>query len=272
MAFKNNKEYKAEKRRWNSSALRQRSPAGYQRFLQKEDAWKAAKRNSKNNNNNNKSNNNSSSAPANRSSGKYDDIRAAQGEDRNAGQEMANQLKNLEAQVGGISPEVQAQLDALTLANSSLNQQLSDQRGGWESQLSSLNQQLRDQQTGFQSQLQQTAADYQSRLDAQTQESAAAMQRIETMMLQQQQQAAQAQQLLQSQLQSTQAALQTQQRMSANLANAYVPQAEASAQSVAYGDARTQGRRQADNSLSDLSIVNGVGTGSTSLTGLQLAG
>ena len=91
------------------------------------------------------------------------------------------------------------------------------------------------------------------------------------MLLFQQQQASATQELLSSQLASTQAALQNQQRLSANLSNAYVPQAESSAQTVAYGDARQQKRRVTNNSLSDLSIVSGVG-GANGLSGLQLAG
>lgn len=183
------------------------------------------------------------SSSAVRDSGEYKEILAAQEEDRKAGEEMAEKLKELEAQVGGISPEVQSQLDSLTLANTNLTDQLTA-----------------------------SATQYQQQLDAAAAQSAAAMQRMEMMMLQQQQQAAQTQNLLQSQLASTQSALQSQQRMSANLATAYVPQAEASAQSVTYGDARTQRRRQVDNSLSDLSIVSGVGTGTSNLAGLQLAG
>ena len=57
---------------------------------------------------------------ADRGSGEYDDIVAAQGEDQAAGNQAANDLKNADVNIGGISPEVQAQLDALTLANSIL--------------------------------------------------------------------------------------------------------------------------------------------------------
>ena len=153
----------------------------------------------------------------------------------------------------GISRELQQQLDALTLSNSNLNNQLNQTTAN------------------YQSQLQASSNAYQEQLDRAAADSAAAMQRMEQMMLQQQQQAQATQQLLQSQLTSTQNALQNQQRMSANLANAYVPQAEASAQTVTYGDQRQQNRRQRDNSLSDLSIVSGVGSNNAT-AGLQLAG
>ena len=93
------------------------------------------------------------------------------------------------------------------------------------------------------------------------------------MMLSQQQQAANTQQLLESQLSSANTALTEQKRVSANLANAYVPQAEASADTFVYGDSREQKRKQRNNQLSDLSIVTGVGNaGNAGLAGLQLAG
>ena len=76
--------------------------------------------------------------------------------------------------------------------------------------------------------------------------------------------------MLTTQLTSTQEALQNQQRMSANLANAYVPQAEESAMNAIYGDQRSGTRKQTSNSLNDLSIVSGVG-GNNSLSGLQIA-
>ena len=40
MSFKNKKEYKREKQKWNSSALRQRSPAGYKTFKSNESTFK----------------------------------------------------------------------------------------------------------------------------------------------------------------------------------------------------------------------------------------
>ena len=189
----------------------------------------------------NNNNSNGGNSDPTRDTGEYDDILGAQAEDQAAGQSMAEQLAELQAQVGGISPEVQAQLDSLTLANTNLSEQLSA-----------------------------SATQYQQQLDAAAAQNAEAMQRMEMMMLQQQQQAASTQQLLQSQLASTQSALQSQQRMSANLSKAYVPAAEQSAQSASYGDQRTTTRRKESNSLNDLSIVTGVGS-SNSLSGLTLA-
>ena len=78
--------------------------------------------------------------------------------------------------------------------------------------------------------------------------------------------------MLQGQINSTQVALENQRRLTTNLSNAFVPQSEQSAQTVAYGDQRqNQNRNTTNNSLSDLSIVTGVGN-NKSLAGLQLAG
>ena len=178
---------------------------------------------------------------ADRSSGEYDDIRAAQGEDQAAGQQAAAGFRNAEANVGGISPEVQAQLDALTLSNMNLTSSLNGQADFWAGRIDEMGQANND-----------------------------ALARMEGLMLQQQESAASAQELLRSQLETTQSALLKQQQRSANLARAYVPAPEQSALNAAYGDLRTSTRRRTNNSLNDLSIVTGIG-GSNSLSGLTLA-
>lgn len=275
-SWKSKKDMKRADKAWKNSAKRQRQPAAAARHDARVQAYRDQLKTNKNSKKRN--NNKRRSAPVNnkapRDTGKYEDIRRAQAEDRKAGQKMAEQIKNMQARTGGISPEVQKQLDNLTLANNTLTNQVNTQAAAAaESAAAS-----EANQTAWQTQLNNTVTDYQGRLDDQAQASADAMARMEQMMMQQQRQAAQAQALLQSQLLSTQNALSTQQRMSANLANAYVPQAEQSAQTVAYGDSRRRfGRRARDNSLSDLSIVSGVGGGtpslaSSALTGLQIAG
>ena len=71
------------------------------------------------------------------------------------------------------------------------------------------------------------------------------------------------------QLASTQSALQNQQRISANLANAYVPQAEQSAIRCLRRSADWRSiAKRSTNSLNDLSIVSGVGN-NNSLSGLH---
>lgn len=80
-----------------------------------------------------------------------------------------------------------------------------------------------------------------------------------------------AQQQMQSQLQAATAAAQAAEQRAANMRNAFVPQANPSAMSVAYGDQRKTNRNQANNQLSDLTIMSGLGTASNPLAGLQLA-
>ena len=44
MAFKNKDEYEREKAKWRSNRMRDRSPAGYDRFLRMEGDWLAEQR------------------------------------------------------------------------------------------------------------------------------------------------------------------------------------------------------------------------------------
>mgnify|MGYP001349282996 CR=1 FL=1 len=156
---------------------------------------------------------------------------------------------------------MQAQLDALTLSNSDLTKQLENTKNSSNKALSDLTKQLENTSAGYEKQLQQMQINNQS-----------ALQQMQSMMLSQQQQAANTQQLLQSQLSSANTALAEQKKLSTNLANAYVPQAEATADTVVYGDSRQQVRKRRDNQLSDLSIVTGVGNAENfGLAGLQLA-
>ena len=242
-----------------------------------------------------KKNNNKKNTKAPRDTGEYDDILDAQKEDQQAGKEVAESFEDREIPVGGISPELQAQLDNLTLANANLTGQLDERDAYWSNTVGSINQanqeainelngQLDERESYWTStvesinQANQEAMDrlseresyWTNTVESINQANREAMGRMETMMLQQQQSAAAQQQLLTSQLTSTQNALQEQQRMSANLRNAYVPAAEQSAQSASYGDQRTTTRRKESNSLNDLSIVTGVGS-SNSLSGLTLA-
>ena len=54
--------------------------------------------------------------------------------------------------------------------------------------------------------------------------------------------------------------------------NAFVPQANPTTETVAYGDERTDTtRKRRNNQLSDLSILSGLGPTANPLAGLQLA-
>lgn len=283
MAYKNKKEYKEDKRKW-SGRLRQRSPAGYNSFKMREAAWLQSQANKDNDKKEKSTSKSKPSGKANRSSGQYSDIQKAQQEDRTKGIKTAESFKNQRVKVGGISKEVQQQLDALRLANSNLNKQLASNSKSYENQLMQMGLQQQQSAAAYENQLANAQAGYQQQLQQMQVSNNAAMQQLETknqsalqqmqsMMLSQQQQAANTQQLLESQLSSANTALTEQKRVSANLANAYVPQAEASADTFVYGDSREQKRKQRNNQLSDLSIVTGVGNaGNAGLAGLQLAG
>jgi len=82
-------------------------------------------------------------------------------------------------------------------------------------------------------------------------------------------------QLMNEQLASANAALELAEQRANNMMNAFVPQANPNALSVAYGDDRSSGdpgaRKIKDNSLSSLSILSGLGTKANPLAGLQLA-
>ena len=80
-----------------------------------------------------------------------------------------------------------------------------------------------------------------------------------------------AQQQMQAQLQAATAATFAAEKRAANMRNAFVPQANPSAMTVAYGDQRINNRDRANNQLSDLTIMSGLGTASNPLAGLQLA-
>ena len=73
------------------------------------------------------------------------------------------------------------------------------------------------------------------------------------------------------QLQTANAARVEAENRANNMRNAFVPQANPTALSAAYGDERTSSRQRSDNQLSDLSILSGLGTTSNPLAGLQLA-
>lgn len=73
------------------------------------------------------------------------------------------------------------------------------------------------------------------------------------------------------QLQTANAARVEAENRANNMRNAFVPQANPTALSAAYGDQRTSSRQRTNNQLSDLSILSGLGTTSNPLAGLQLA-
>lgn len=198
-----------------------------------------------------------------RSSGEFDDIVGALGEDAQAGLDAADDLANtnpstgttdaytellsdLEMQIGNLydqsATNTQAVADASAIRISGLEAQLAQQGIDSANNLAMLNDAFANQITG-----------------------------LEGMMMTQQQEFQNTQALMEQELSAAQAALLDEQRRAANLALSYVPQANPNALSVSYGDGRRSTRRQQDNQLSDLSILTGLGTGGNPLAGLQLA-
>ena len=196
----------------------------------------------------------SESELADRSSGDFNDIKAALGEDQAAGFDAAAELDAKEVPVGN---------DYLDIINGLLTQQGTNE-------------------ANFNSTLATQQSDFEATLAAQAAESAASLGQLndlfttqyaglESLIGTQQENFNSAQAFTNQQLASANAALLAEQQRSANLGNAYVPQANPTAMSIGYGDGRTTRRKKDDNQLSDLTLMNGLGTQSNPLAGLQLA-
>ena len=181
--------------------------------------------------------------PADRTSGDFGDIQAALGEDQQAGLDAA---AGLDSQAVTQANQYEAIIDQLMASQSSqqanFDSALALQSQQSAAQLNQLNGMFNAQYAGLQQQMQSQQQDFQN-----------------------------AQSFTQQQLSAANAAFLAEQQRSANLSNAYVPQANPTAQSVAYADGRTTPRKQTNNQLSDLTLMSGLGTQSNPLAGLQLA-
>ena len=178
-----------------------------------------------------------------RSSGEFDDIKGALGNDAQAGLDAAS---GLDARNAEQANQYQSIIDGLMA-------QQATQQNNFESALAQ--------------QSQQSAASLSQLNDLFT----AQYSGLESQMAAQQQDFNNAQAFTQQQLSAANAAYLAEQQRSANLGNAYVPQANPTAMSVGYGDGRATRRKQADNQLSDLTLMSGLGTSANLLAGLQLA-
>ena len=190
-----------------------------------------------------------------RDTGKFVDVRNAIREDSSSGQSAANDIRNLE-----------------------ISQSSSGDSGGGDSG-NSYDAIIAE----LQAQTAATEAAYEQQLAQQTEASAASlanlndlfvgqMDSVETRMSQQQDDFNTAQAFANEQLNAANAAFLAEQKRSANMANAFVPQANPTASSVGYGDGRRATRRKRqDNQLSDLTLLSGLGTTTSPLAGLQLA-
>ena len=186
----------------------------------------------------------SNNSNANRSSGKFIDVRSSLRQDSSAGQGAAAGLSDQGVSQTSSYDAMIADLQAQTAAaEAAYEQQLTQQAEASAASLANLNDLFVGQ-----------------------------MDSVESRMAQQQDDFNTAQAFANEQLNAANNAFLAEQKRSANMANAYVPQANPTASSVGYGDGRRATRRKRqDNQLSDLTLLSGLGTTTSPLAGLQLA-
>lgn len=191
-----------------------------------------------------RSSSSSSNNNANRSSGKFIDIRSSLREDSSSGQDAAASLQNQSVSQANNYQSIIDDLRAQQAAAEAANQQaLQQQAEASANSLANLNDLFVGQ-----------------------------MDDVSYRMAEQQEAFNTAQAFTNEQLNAANNAFLAEQKRSANMANAYVPQANPTASSIGYGDGRriTRRKRQ-DNQLSDLTLLSGLGSQANPLAGLQLA-
>ena len=188
-------------------------------------------------------NNNGGAGTYDRSSGEFDDIKGALGEDAQAGRDAASDLDNRNVEQAN---EYQSIIDGLlaqqATQQSSFDSALAAQSASSAASLGQLNDLFSSQYAGLEQQMAAQQQDFNN-----------------------------AQAFTNQQLNAANNAFLREQQRAANLGNAYIPQANPTAMTVGYGDGRTTRRKQDDNQLSDLALMSGLGTQSNPLAGLQLA-
>jgi hypothetical protein len=192
---------------------------------------------------------------ADRTSGEFGDIQGALGEDAQAGRDAAEGLNNQE--VGGEISPWQAVIDDLLATNSDSEARFDETIGNLTS--------------GFDDTLATIAENNANSIAGLNDLFIGQYGALEDRMTDQQNSFNSAQAFTNQQLSTAQDALLREQQRTVNLGNAYVPQANPTAFSVGYGDGRSSRRKQTDNQLSDLTLLNGLGTQQNPLAGLQLA-
>ena len=183
-----------------------------------------------------------SSGRADRSSGEFKDIKAALNEDRQAGMDAAQDLANRNPSTG--NNDAVERLETLL-------------QGG-------LVGSPQDPSLAFEDLMMRQQADFDQRTMAMANN-------YETQMAGLQDQFASANQFMEQQLTAANAAKEAAERRAYNMRSAFVPQANPTAMSAAYGDLRTATRKKQNNQLSDLRVLSGIGSTGNALAGLQLA-
>jgi hypothetical protein len=201
-----------------------------------------------------------------RSSGEFGDIKGALGEDAQAGRNAASDLDNREVNEANAFQEIIDGLMASDLDNREVNE-----ANAFQEIIDGLMASNTANQTAFEDQLSAQAASSAASLANLNDLFVGQLGDVQSRMAQQQEDFNTAQAFTNEQLNAANNAFLQEQRRSANMANAYVPQANPNAFSIGYGDGRASRRKREDNQLSDLTLMSGLGTMSNPLAGLQLA-
>ena len=117
--WKNKSDYKASKRHWNNSALRQRSPAGYSDFKNQERAYldRRAQEKEREPSQSGGRTTGLSRENINRDSGEFQDIKYALREDAQLGYDAAERLKSMAIDSGLASSGLLDRLDSLRITS-----------------------------------------------------------------------------------------------------------------------------------------------------------
>ena len=270
MAYKNKKEYKEDKRKWNNGRMQARMQGGYQDFKVREAAWLQMQALKDDDKKKSKSKSKSDKKP-DRGSGKFEDIKGALKNDAKKGSDAAKDLAS--KQVAADNKRIK-ELESLILSQKN---QFSKQQQAFTSQLADLKLGFADQLGQYQSQI----SDYKGLIGDMKSDYAQSLNSLENRYDKKVGQLGGTIDTLQGQLTNSQQQFQTAEsaRLFAenradNLRSAFVPQANPTATSVSYGDDReavTTTRKARDNRLSDLTVLSGLGTAANPLAGLQLA-
>lgn len=336
-AWESKSDYKREKKYWNNGPRKQRSPAGYERFKQREAAYldrraeEKARKESRSNRRqaprSERGPDNSRYFDANRQTGEYSDIKNALRIDTRAGFDAAEELRNrgISTSNGSSLTDALQQMRAGGLSNSrssfpyesmdftddqrriaqligirSLDSQndldkinrlqqgaaaLGLRRLDSQNDLAKIEQYYQENPNAWtppgdeqpsggddyswidQPVTVNPIADYIPQSDPFADQMAELQAAYNNQLAELQGQ----QSFFNQQLSTANAARADAENRANNMRNAFVPQANPTALSAAYGDDRSSTRQRNNNQLSDLSILSGLGTTSNPLAGLQLA-
>jgi len=274
--WESNKDRKEADKYWNNSAMRQRRPGAAAAHDARSQAYKDQRASNKNRNNKNKNRSNkpSSNQKFDRSSGEFKDIKGALGEDRAAGLQAAEELRDRDVLMGEPDQVVTTPAFPSSLNDLFLQQQesfaadMTQQQEAFNSQLA---QQQEAYAVGLAGQLAQQQEAYAAGMTQQQEAFNSQLGSLQDELVLAKDAYLSSNSFMEEQLQASNAARLAAEQRAYNMRNAFVPQANPNALSISYGDQRSTARKKENNQLSDLTILSGVGTTSNPLAGLQLA-